>query len=574
VAYAGLLDGGLSVKIGCAANWTGGTDCAATTFGRVLESSLNGSASFSFWMEASSPWNTPSLLYRGAYVSVSHTYDAATTYLFKGWILNDPRRGPAGEKMPYVQVECGGVLEVAKWRGDCQFWFSDTSTDNWIVNKRNNKVYSVDTSDCLEISVDKGEEVPSNNRGGFVGYVAYLGAQHMMPTMNGIRRLEGEVSSNLGDNMRARLVVADAYSTQREVAGGDYSTIKTWGDAGNEMHMDSVHFDTSAFWSSPSGGKKYLALCMYCTDVAGDKKKMTADRFIRIDNLRIYPDMATHRLDQAMVDIASFIGLHTTTVTSAVNTVSPEIFVRPATDPGAGINQLAVLSDEIVEWGWWPNASNGIEFRARPMRTDPTTIRGLINYYKVSAEPGVTWEVGPHPEDEYGVVAAVRLNYGRIGRKSGFPGGTPATVIAPSNPGFASGKPFEGATAPVINVSFTKHNFKDQTALGMARTLATKLGLARTSSGICDSRLRTLKNKDNNPVPYAYVQGGDFVECEQDSGTGPLVVTRSVVNIDEQTTQFEVGLPATALLDQLQNAGAVNKSKLHGPHKYRRHHPT
>jgi hypothetical protein len=583
--FTSLFDGGLSVKIG-GTTWSNGTERRGDVHGLVWDSTLNGSGAASFWLDVADPFdpqgayrpdpNNPGPGYykelrRGARVSISHTVDSATTYLYKGWVVSDPRAGSAGEKS-IVQVECGGVAEMAKYRSDLAFTWTDCDTGScWLINKRNNRIFSVAADDCLEIQVEDGEKVP-NNKLGIVGYVPYLGAPYMMPTRNGVKRMEGDISTNLGDDMRAVLIYPKSgqYTDSRLLS--DYTVIKTWGDAASEQRLGNAHFDTSSFWTPPSDGVKYLALGMYCTNAQG--ATMTKDRYVRIDNVRVYTGLNTRRVDEAMLEVANLLGFHDTADTATIGSVIPNLLVRPYTDGVSAINQLATQSDTLVTWGWWPNSSGGIVFRARPMRTEWSDIRSQSNCYKINPTlPGIDWDVANHPEDGLGSPSAVRLVYGRVGRTSDFPGGTPATQIGPTNLGLASGRPFRGAAAPVMTVDFSRRNFTDRHAALLANKLARSLALG-SATGVVTLRVPTITVYASGAAkPCAYIQGGDWVDTDY-ARTGPLVVTRSTVDVDGGTVELEVGLPADILIEQLEAAGGITRVKLHQRHRYRRHHPT
>lgn len=577
MAFTSLMDGGLSVRIGCASNWTGGDEFAGYVRDLEFETTEQGCGAASFYLDCTDPhWPITQYgyhLWHGKRISITHTVDAVTRHLYKGFIISDPRSGTAGET-GRVTVECGGPLEVAKARGDWGITFSDCDYDEcWVINKRNNKIFQADASDCLELSVDKGEKVP-NSRAGIIGYVPYLGAQHLQDMRiggvlahNGVMRMEGEISCNLGDRMRATLFWSDNYNVERNMNDSSIHVIHTWGASG-DVALNSVHFDTSTWWT-PTTGRGYLGLAFWCNDADG--RVMTKDRFFRVDNVRVYTSLTTHRLDQAMSTVADFIGLHTSKTTTAIDTVDPTMVVRPMTDPGAGLGQLALQADNLVKWGWWPNqATGGVTFQAGDLPKDVTAIRALANCFKLDAAslPGNTWDVQRHPE--LWEPKAVRIQYGRQGR-SAFPAGTPATAVGPVNPGWSSATPFLGATSQVLAVDFTSRNWPS----GKAQRMATKLFNMLTSgaSGTVTLKSATLPIYASGTWPCAYVQGGDFIEFSTGmtiKNLGPLYITRSHVVVATGEVTLDVGFAPDKLLEQLQSAGAIVKAKLHSKHRRRR----
>lgn len=577
MAYTKLKDGGLHLKLGETAWGTGGTDVILLAHELKFDSTLNGSGSASFWMEVADPFDVSALTYliHGSRVNLYHTVDAVTTYLYKGFITSDPRRGIASGTSR-VFVECGGVMEVAKWRTDCAFFFTDCDASQWLINKRNNKVYNVSNDDCLEIQVDKGEKVPSNSHGGIVGYVAYLGAQYMVGTAgqnkwNAVKRFDGQVTTRLGDNMRAKLLVADAYTDQRDTTAAVYTSIKVWGDQEAERKLNQKYFDTNDFWSPPTDGKRYMALALYCMDVSGDYKVMTADHYIRIDYPRVYCGTISRRIDEGLTQIATWIGLSQATVSTAIRSVIPNLIARPYCDPVSAMNQFAVQAEVLVEWGWWPSrTTNQIEFRARELlRGEQARIDSGRCYTIDATVPGVTWDVRPRPEDGQGDTRAVRLLYGMWGRNTDYPAGTPAAVIGPGDPGFRNtGGPFQGATACVPTVDFSDRNLSGAYAKSVAKSLGNLLRNAEKSAGsvsACVTEPGTsglIKSSTSAAFPWPYIAGGDFVKCSQDPGVKPMVVTRATVDVDSETVELEVGMPADTLMRQFEAAGSVKRSRL------------
>jgi len=562
MAYAGLLDGGLSVKIGCAADWTGGTERRTTVHGMRITTTNQGIGSCSFWMECADPFSPQTTypeLVHGARISVTHTYDAATTVLYRGFVLIDPRTAHAGGSS-VINVECGGPMEVARWRGDVGFVYTERDTDQWFENKNNGKWVHVDTGDRLYLGVDDDTKVPYGKCGA-VGYLIYKGADYLAyaPQLYGVKRLRGTVRMNLKEGMVARLAYSSGYKVSREQA--DYTEIKTW-SAGTVLAKTA--FDSTSWgWTPPTKGCHYLVLLLWTSNTSG--VKVTADRFIEFDNLEMYlgSDTNEKRIDQALVDVANFVGLHTSTLTSPIYSVEQSLAARPMTDPVSAMNTFSLQASQLVEYGWWPTAA-GIEFRARPVPTDPTTIRALSNCYRIDASlAGVDWDVRQHPDE--GIMRAIRFTYGKRAASS-YPAGFPKNVVAPDGPGWVSGEPFVGTNCPVLPVDFTQHNYSDDRAKDIAMALASHLGEG-LSSGPVSLHTQTVPVYGTSaPYPVPYLRGGDWVECTQTqtaaAATGPLYITSSTVYVDTGFVDLEVGFAAQQLIEQLTAAGAINKIKL------------
>lgn len=569
MAYAGLLDGGLTVMVGCAADWTGGTNITSLAHGLEFETSAGGIGGASFWVEVTDPFNVGySWLMHGKRVNISHTYDAVTSYLYKGFIVNDPRRALAGETAR-VTVELGGPTAVAKYRRDCGFSFTDADTQTcWIVNKRNNKVFNCETGDSIRIAVDKGDKVPDDHRGGVIGYVPYLGAQYMIGTnaqnkFNGVKRLDGHITTKLGDGMKARLMGrASGYTDERDVTSSAWTLIKEWTSSLTNQYFDSNSWGHS--W--PTDGYKYVALVLFSEPATGASNVMSADRSVEFDDVRVYTGTIAKRIDEGMLTIANWLNLHTTSTTDPLYSVIPSLVARPYTDPITAMNDFSLQCDKLVQWGYFVSRStNNIQFRAKLLPT--SGIRAGTSCYTISTTvPGVVWDVRPHPEDGMGDIRAIRFVYGRVGRKSDWPAGTPAAVIGtsvdggPNDPGFRNtGGPFQGASSIVPTVDFSGKNFTDEHAKQIAKRLGRSLMTGDKMGGSASAKDQTLvRTVDSAVVPWAYLQGGEFVVCTQEGATSkPLLINRCHVDVDGQAVELELGLPQDALVRQLESAGAL-----------------
>lgn len=555
--YPGLKGGGLSVKIA-------GVERVNEVHNLVTETTSNGDGAASFWMEPPDPFlpkqRWPEVRV-GADVDVTYTLGGVTRQLYKGYIVNDPRRGYAGETKR-LEIECGGVLEVARWRGDVGFLFTDADLDQWFENKRNAKWVNIDISDQLELRADDDTKVQrwynGNPRAAIIGYLPYEGATYLHKNqggpLDGIKMMKYTARWNLKDEMYARLAYASGYKLSRNP--GDYSTIRTWG-AGDKVNTTGTSY-TDTFGGNNGAG--YVVLMLWTTNPKGVTVK--DDRFIRLDDVRLYTDTSAKRIDQAMLAIANYLGFHTMAQTEPIDNVLESLVARPPTNPVSALNMLAQQGNVLVEWGWFSYYSSGSKwsFRARPLETRADVIRSLSNCYSIDAtEPGTTWDVRQHPEDGSDW-QGLRFRFGRLG-KSDYPAGFPDAVAAPGGCNtWTKSKPFLGASARILTADFTSHNYSREKARKLARRLWRSLGSSQ-SSGRVTLRGESVHTRANQDywVPTPYIRGGDWVECEQ-SSCGPLLVTRSTIDYDSETVSLEVGIEEEALLEQLEAAGAVGRA--------------
>jgi hypothetical protein len=569
MSYAGLLDGGLRVYIGCGADWTGGTNYSSFVHGLEFETVANGIGGGSFWLEPEDPFDMSAHPHfrHGKRVNVYHVSDAVTTYLYKGFIVNDPSRGATGETKR-VTVEMGGPAEVAKYRTDLAFCCTDADPGEWwFENKRNHKAFNCQTGDSIEISVDKGEVIPDNMRGGLISYIPYLGAQYMIGSaannqLDGVKRIDGYVSASLGDNVQARILLphtrSAGYDDTRYVNAAYWDTVHTWTASCRNRYFDSNSWDVD--WGAD--GVKHLALALYSKGAAGDNNKMNADRFVRLSSPRVYTGTTAKRIDEGILMIADWVNLHTTSSTEELFSTIPSLVARPYVDPISAINQWSLQAESLVKWGWWPSRStNNVVFIAEKLMSGEQEIEDSGFCYTVDTEqPGTSWEANTHPEDGQGDVRGVRFIYGRIGRRSDWPAGSPNAVFGPGTGNFKNDQPFLGATANVPTVDFSSRNFTEKHAKIIAETLGESLKEGQPATGTVSSQALTLtRTSDSAAFPWAYLQGGEFLICSQDSSIKPMLITRSHIDVDSQAVSIEVGLPGDALLRQLEQSGSTGR---------------
>jgi len=584
--FSTLKDGGLSLTVR-------GDDITALANDIEWESNLNGAGWASWWSNVADPFYVCdpagdfSNLMFGAPVVIDHTLYGVTTNCFRGWIINDPRSGYSGE-VDKVTVECGGPLEVMTYRDDLGFVYTDCDPEYWVVNKRNNKAFDAQTGDSIYVGVSAGTKIP-NNKLGIVGYVPYLGADHLRSGIyarNGVRRFEGSVSARLPDNMRAGILKpkSNRYTLSRDLS--DYDIIKSWGP---NAHPDSRHYDTSSDWSPGAGGDTdYLVVALWCTRASGTEIKKN-DAYIEIDNPRVYTTDTAKRIDQAMISVADFAGLHNATDTAEIGNVLDNVHARFPIDGAAALTNFSAQATQLVDWGYFVNAT-GFTFRARPLVTGRDVQRLLTGavpgsracYAIDGTLGGRVWDVSTHPEDGGGVVA-VRLLYGKRSKGTLFPAGTPASVMSSGGPGLSPGTALQGATAPVMTVDFSENNYTDKQAKDIAVKLSEALGLMLPGgpATIDASLVRRSDGSAGFPAtggtdwPAPYMQGGSWLE-EYHSGKstaadapdhGPLLITRCHVKVEDSSVDLELGLDAYALIEQLEAAGHTSRVAEHPRHK-------
>lgn len=294
---------------------------------------------------------------------------------------------------------------------------------------------------------------------------------------------------------------------------------------------------------------------------------MSADRSVELDSVRVYTGTTAKRIDEGMLTVANWVNLHNTTSTENLYSVVPSLVARPYTDPVTAMNDWSLQCDKLVQWGWFAQrTTNTVQFRAKLLPT--SGIRSQTYCYTIDAtQIGTSWEVRPHPEDGQGDTRAVRLIYGRVGRRSDWPAGSPAAVIGKdedegvSDPGFRNtGGPFQGSTAIVTTVDFSSKNFTDSHAKKIATRLGRALMSADKMAGTASSTALTVtRTSGGTAFPWAYIQGGEFVVCSQEGADSkPMLVNRCHVDVDAQRVEMDIGLPADALIRQLEEQGAIS----------------
>ena len=545
MAYAGLLDGGLSVTIA-------GTQYRDVAKDLEWESSPQGDGGCVFWVAVTDPFAVSTQypeLRRGSKIIVQHTVDSVTTRLYTGWILTDPRAATATD-FARVDVLCGGALEVAKMRGDLAWIFTDPDTSQWIPNKRSPHCFAFDNQGHVRVSVGDNTKVP-HDRAGILGAIAYLGAENMLGVYNGWRRITGTVTWNLKDKMRAALVRSSYYNISRDVS--DYTTITSWyNDTGKNANLDMTF--TSA---------GYVGLALYADVAAGITT--TDERRIEIEDCVLYTNTVQKTLDEGMLAIAQFTNLATGYDTAAVGNLLCGLYVRPWTDAASALATLAAQGVVLVHWGFL-----GDTFYCKPMLVKQADIHNnsLANCYVVDpALPGIDWVVNQHPEQ--GAGNSITLLYGHT-NDTRWPAGTPGRVTSDPSPGWSSTTPFLGRTAPVMVADFSSHNMTAGHAKSMANSLAKHLGIGE-SSGTVELTQPTVPTYQGGTRPSAYIHGGDWIEP---NGTvpagmqpGPMFITRAHVYANTGYASLDVGLASSSLIEQMINAGRITRVPLHKPHR-------
>lgn len=547
MAFTTLYDGGLSVRIG-------GVERRSVVNELEWDSTNQGDGAGSFWVEVANPHNPqaqyPELVH-GAPVIVDHTYAGLTTRLYTGYVVSDPRRGVSTD-VARVDVECAGPLEVAKSRDDMAFVYTDNEPSIWFANKKSPHCFGFDNGGRIAVTVGDNVKVP-HDKAGMIGAVAYLGATHLFKgnggPLSGFKRITATASWNLKDNLRASLVWWPAYRTNLDVS--DYHVIATWTGTEKARTIDLTF--------GGADGAGYVALAVFSDKSGGTKT--TDERFFELEGVTLYTDVAQKRIDQAMLHVAQLIGLATSYDTAEIGSLLASLVVRPSTDPASALAQLAAQATDLVEWGWW-----GGVFRARPLETDPNVIHTLPNCYRVDAGDGdILWDVALRPET--GTPRSVRLLYGSTAQ-SAYPPGTPAQVIAPNDPGWASGVPYAGITAPVLTVDFSQRNRSTVEAKSIATKLAQRLGVGE-AEGTVGIRCPEVPLYRGSTRPAPYMHGGDWIEAQQ-GGAGPLYITRAHVVAETGYVDLDVGLSSEQLIEQLEGIGAIKPVALHKPHKKQR----
>jgi len=369
------------------------------------------------------------------------------------------------------------------------------------------------------------------------------------------------VSYDLHDNMKAALVWSPSYKVSRQLS--DYTVIHQW-NTNTKVENHQFGVGGAGYTFGGGSGAGYLALALW-TDKAGGVKT-TGERYVTLEYVDVYTDTVQKTVDQAMLAVANVVGLHTSASTATIGSVLPGLVARAYTDPASALATLSSQADRLVEWGFFCG-----EFRARPMLTDPVTIHGLSTCYEVDATSAeVVWNVTQHPED--GIPRSVRLLYGHTGKSTRWAAGSPAQVISSIagevNPGWTTGVPFHGTTAPVMTVDFTGRNYSDGRARDIAKALASHLGVA-LSGGAVELTGATVPVYGGGTRPTYYIHGGDWIECQQGKG-GPLYITRAHVDADSGYVDLDVGLSEDLLIEQLEAAGNATKVPLHKPKRKKR----
>jgi len=241
---------------------------------------------------------------------------------------------------------------------------------------------------------------------------------------------------------------------------------------------------------------------------------------------------AAPRVDEAIADIAVATGLASSAKTGAIgNALTGDVVIRPYATRADAIEQIAALSEDPVEWGFWEEPPFSVE-----ARTAPTGV--AANRYLIDASvPGIDYDV--HDADE-GSPDHVRVLYKHrdsAGGTSSYPDGTVLQYVV--------------SAAGADTVDWTTANQRvavlDMSDISMTEAQAANVGQQyldwcgrNAYQGTITIRTPDTPLWGSGTVTTAYIRAGGWIQ-EVNADTGPLYISTTDYDVDSATMTLTIG---------------------------------
>lgn len=261
------------------------------------------------------------------------------------------------------------------------------------------------------------------------------------------------------------------------------------------------------------------------------------------------------RVDEAIADIAVATGLASSAKTGAIgNTLAGDVVVRPYATRADAIEQVAALSEDPVEWGFWEEPP----FSVRE-RTAPTGI--AANRYLIDATvPGIDYDV--HSADE-GTPDHVRVLYkfrDSAGGSSAYPDGTLRQYVVSA----AGSDTLDWTTASqrVAVLDMSDVTMTEAQAGSVGQQYLDFCG-RNAFNGTITIRTPQTPLWGGGTVLTAYIRAGGWIQ-EVNADTGPLYITETDYDVDSATMTIRVGEDASEFRARIYTALAARNPRV-GP---------
>jgi hypothetical protein len=391
-----LFDGTLSIKV---AGVEYVADAGALQFETVAPGGF-GAASFEVYPDDPFTVTTdfPELV-NEAEVVVKH---GAVT-LYEGSIVGDPTVATLENGDSLITVECGGILDKAKYRQDYGTTAIDTTYDNWARHRLSDKGF-VDTIDGklrLDVSEDQ-----TFTAGDIAGIFYRVNQGVVTSPDDALQCLDFEYDLNLPNaSWHCDIWAAPYYVDSLDNA--DWTT-GLWAQS-NTTADGSAHVN-----GLPAGTR---CIAFVCWDSTGGTS--AGKRHAELTNLRVNcfdAGGAAPTVDEAMVACGVTAGLATASDTETIGSALAQCMIPPSTTHADGLDKLASMYEKPVDWGFWDDATLRIKKRLNSL-ADNVAIRALAGagtapaaYLLDASTPAIDYDVHRYEEGKFDYVRAIFTN--------------------------------------------------------------------------------------------------------------------------------------------------------------------
>lgn len=397
-----LLDKTLSIKVA-------GTEYAALASGTQYETvGPGGFGPASFDIYPDDPFTVaddlPELV-NGAAVVIEHGATPVTVY--EGAIVGDPTIAKLENGESLIAVECGGLLDKAKYRQDYGTTKVDTTYDNWARHRVSDKGFADTIDGMLRFDVSDGQTFTSGDIAG----VFYRVNQGIVTSPDDtIQALDFEYHLGLAAATWHCDIWAAPYYVDTLIPA-DWTT-GLWAQSNTDAE------GTAHVTGFPAGTRCIAFVCWVSgAGTSADK------RWAKLDNLRVNcfdASGATPTVDEAMVDCGVVAGLATVSDTETIGNPLAQCMIPPSTTRADGLDKFASMFEAPVDWGFWDNSTLRAKKRLNPGADAPygtEAIRALAGagtapaaYLLDAATPAFDYDVHKYEEGKFDFVRAIFTN--------------------------------------------------------------------------------------------------------------------------------------------------------------------
>lgn len=388
-----LLDGTLSIKVA-------GVEYVAVASALQYETVAPGGfgpASFEIYPDDpfSVPADFPELVNEAAVV-VKH---GAVT-LYEGHIVGDPTIAKLENGESVITVECGGLLDAAKYRQDYGQTWVDTTYDNWARHRLSDKGFADTIDGKLRFDVSEGQYFTA---GDIAGVFYRVNEGVVASPDDAVFALDFEYDLVLAaTNWHCDIWAAPYYVDT--LSDADWTT-GLWPQS-----------NTTAEGTAHVTGFPPETRCIAFVNWNSSTSTTTAKRHAELTDIRVFctdTSSTAPTVDTAMVDCGVVTGLATASSTETIGLPLKQCVVPPSTTHADGLDKLASMYEKPVDWGFWDSATLRVKKRLNSP-ADNVAIRALAGagtapaaYLLDAATPAIDYDVHKHEEGRVDYVRAI-----------------------------------------------------------------------------------------------------------------------------------------------------------------------